>query len=65
MSDFEKAHQCEKSKGKIVAIQKDLLGNTYCGYCGQRVCYSEILNKMEEYNEERPNYKTTKKRTRR
>ena len=37
---LEDIHQCDKSEGKIVAIRADKLGNTYCGYCGEKVDYS-------------------------
>ncbi len=37
--DLEEIHDCEKCHGKIVMISSDILGNTYCGYCNQRVDY--------------------------
>jgi len=46
--DLEEIHDCEKCNGKIVAIAVDKLGNTYCGYCGQRVNYSSFMKKIEE-----------------
>ena len=46
--DLEEIHDCEKCHGKIVAISVDKLGNTYCGYCGQRVDYSPFWKEMEE-----------------
>jgi len=48
---LEKTHDCEKCHGKIVAISVDKLGNTYCGYCGQRVDYSPVMKELEKENE--------------
>lgn len=39
---IEEIHSCEKSEGKIVAIEVDMLGNTSCGYCHRRVDYSSL-----------------------
>ena len=41
--DFEQAHDCEKCHGKIVLIEIDMSGNTYCGYCHQKVNYGKCL----------------------
>lgn len=40
---FDEIHSCAKSRGKMVAITKDLLGITRCGYCHQIVDYSEFM----------------------
>lgn len=37
--EFLRAHDCKKCHGKIVAVAIDALGNTYCGYCNERVNY--------------------------
>ncbi|MFH1682750.1 MAG: hypothetical protein ABIA37_03050 [Candidatus Woesearchaeota archaeon] len=39
MLRFSEIHDCKKCHGKIVLINADKLGNTYCGYCGERVDY--------------------------
>lgn len=44
-TNIEKLHDCKKCHGKIVCIEADKLGNTYCGYCHQRVDYSKLHNK--------------------
>ena len=44
--ELSEIHNCEKCRGKIVCIRVDMLGNTYCSYCGERVDYSK-------YNEEK------------
>ena len=38
-------HECEQSEGKIVNIEMDKLGNTWCGYCHKKVDYSQLLNR--------------------
>lgn len=43
-NNLEQIHDCEKSHGKMVVIARDLLDNTYCGYCHQRVDYKRILS---------------------
>ena len=43
---IEDIHTCDKCKGKIVAIATDAFGNTFCGYCGRRVDYSEFNKEM-------------------
>ena len=55
--DLSKIHDCEKCRGKIVCIETDMLGNTYCAYCHQRVDYRMtkaerqlFLNKLKELN---------------
>ena len=37
--NLSEIHDCKKCHGKIVAISVDKLGNTYCGYCGERIDY--------------------------
>ena len=37
---FEDIHDCEKCHDKIILITVDKFGNTYCGYCHERVDYS-------------------------
>ena len=39
MSNLSEIHNCKKCQGKIVLINSDKLGNTYCGYCGEKVDY--------------------------
>jgi hypothetical protein len=48
---LEELHSCPQSEGKIVMIEMDNVGNTYCGYCHQRVDYNkffeeELLKKL-------------------
>jgi len=45
MKDLSKYHDCEKCRGKIVAIGCDKLGNTYCQYCGEKVKYPKLSKK--------------------
>lgn len=33
------SHWCKESDGKIICIEIDLFGNSYCSYCHQRVIY--------------------------
>lgn len=54
MSHLERYHTCEQSEGKIVGIRVDLLGNTYCGYCGKMVKYPKM--KKEKFEEWLKNY---------
>jgi hypothetical protein len=44
---IEEIHDCEKCHGKIVCISVDKLGNTYCGYCGERVNYGKLLEELK------------------
>lgn len=37
--EFLAAHHCDECDGKMVAIETDLLGNTFCGYCHRQVHY--------------------------
>ena len=37
--ELSELHDCEKSHGKIVAIEADLWGITKCGYCHEVVDY--------------------------
>ena len=39
MPDLSVIHDCDKCHNKIVGISVDLFGNTYCGYCGDKVDY--------------------------
>jgi len=52
--NLSEVHDCEKCHGKIVCISVDKLGNTYCGYCGQRVDYMKYFKEsgMMDYLEE-------------
>jgi hypothetical protein len=43
---LEDIHTCEKSKGKIVCIAIDKLGNTYCSYCNEKVDYGPISKEL-------------------
>lgn len=43
LTTFEELHDCQKCHGKIVMITVDHTGNTYCGYCGERVDYSKLF----------------------
>lgn len=45
---IKKAHSCKESEGKIIAIGIDELGNTYCGYCHQKVSYPKVTEKEVE-----------------
>lgn len=38
----EELHDCEKCHGKIVLIEIDKTGNTYCGYCHEKVDYTKL-----------------------
>lgn len=49
--DLSKIHDCEKCHGKIVGIEVDKLGNTYCGYCHERVDYSALKLTDQELEE--------------
>jgi hypothetical protein len=40
----QEAHNCKLCRGKIFAIRCDKMGNTYCGYCGQKVNYPRATN---------------------
>lgn len=42
LQKIEEAHSCKESEGKIIAIGIDELGNTYCGYCHQKVNYPKV-----------------------
>jgi len=33
--NFKKYHNCKESKGKIIVIEKDYLGNLRCPYCNK------------------------------
>lgn len=44
MTKIEEIHDCKKCHGKIVCIETDKLGNTYCGYCHKKVDYSKLDN---------------------
>lgn len=45
--DFEKIHNCEKCRGKIVCIDIDKLGVSRCGYCNEVVNYKINFKKYE------------------
>lgn len=53
MMELSEIHDCEKCQGKIVGIELDKLGNTYCGYCHKKVNYKpyfmEYLKSEEAY----------------
>ena len=46
--DLSKIHDCEKCHGKMVFIDVDKLGNTYCSYCHEKVDYSTIKLEVED-----------------
>jgi len=37
--NLSRIHDCDKCHDRTVAIGVDVLGNTYCGYCGKKVDY--------------------------
>ena len=41
--ELEEVHKCPQSQGKIVSIAIDVVGNTYCSYCNERVDYSRWI----------------------
>lgn len=41
--ELEELHDCEKCHGKMVMIAVDKMGNTYCGYCHERVDYGKFF----------------------
>lgn len=43
--DLSELHDCEKSHGKIVAINMDHVGITRCGYCNEQVDYKSFFLK--------------------
>ncbi|MDP3026676.1 MAG: hypothetical protein Q8N63_03135 [Nanoarchaeota archaeon] len=58
--EIEQIHDCEACHGKIVCIETDKLGNSFCGYCHARADYSKLLDnedfkrfikKLQEKNE--------------
>ena len=38
----EELHYCDKCHRKIILIEIDKAGNTYCGYCKEKVDYSKL-----------------------
>ena len=48
MKNLSAYHDCEKCRGKIVAIGKDNLGNSTCVYCGQIVKYPTLTKKGQK-----------------
>lgn len=53
INNLSKYHDCEKCHGKIVVISADKLGNTYCGYCGEKVEYPRMSKEaFEKYIKE-------------
>ena len=54
--ELSKLHDCEKCHGKMVCVEVDLLGNTYCGYCHERVDYiGYFRNELERLKREKDN----------
>lgn len=51
-------HDCEKCHGKIVAISRDEFGNTYCGYCGEKVDYTPWFKEIEKEMKNSKHFKT-------
>jgi hypothetical protein len=49
---IEEIHTCEKSEGKIVCIEIDMLGNTYCAYCHSQVPYGKYFNELKKLRRE-------------
>ena len=45
--ELSELHDCEKCREKMVGIRLDNCGNTYCGYCGERVDYSKWFKEQE------------------
>ena len=45
--ELSEIHSCEKSEGRIVCIEIDMLGITYCAYCHQIVDYSNYFKYKE------------------
>jgi len=49
--ELSELHNCKKCRGKIVCIATDHVGNTFCGYCGERVDYKSFFKKKNHvYN---------------
>jgi len=48
--DLSEIHSCSKSHGKIVNIRIDYLGQTYCGYCGDKIDYKKYFEYEFENN---------------
>lgn len=44
--NWEKIHNCDKSKGKIIMIGTDGTGRTFCGYCGAVVNYDQEIKEQ-------------------
>jgi hypothetical protein len=58
--DFSKIHNCPRCINKMISITVDCLGNTYCGYCHERINYSveileQLAGKQNEVKEDRDN----------
>jgi len=50
---IERSHDCEKCRGKIICIESDNLGNTYCNYCHEKVDYPKpTKQEIEEWEKE-------------
>jgi len=45
MNHLEDYHDCEKCHDKMVFMSLDKLGNTSCGYCGEKVNYPKLSKK--------------------
>jgi hypothetical protein len=50
--ELSELHDCEKCHDKIVGIAIDKAGNTYCGYCGEKVDYMKFF-KVKGIDKER------------
>ncbi len=53
MEQLSKYHDCEKCRGKIVGIRIDLVGNTHCSYCGEKVNYPKLSKKGYEIEKQK------------
>ena len=52
MVQISEIHDCDKCHNKIVCIEIDLFGNTFCGYCHERVDYSKLHEEfLKQFNE--------------
>lgn len=43
--NLSELHDCDKCHGKLVSIEVDAMGNSYCGYCHERVDYRSWFEK--------------------
>ena len=44
--ELEEIHNCDKCRGKIVAITVDKVGITRCSYCNEVVNYKPFFDEM-------------------